>query len=75
MGLDAPKPTDFHDGRFKQLSPFGGEVIRELIGQDLLRSNNRPIQTRQGCHGFAARCEVVYNSHRGIPGYSGRISR
>lgn len=32
LGLDDNKLTYFHGGRFKQLSQFGGEVIRELIG-------------------------------------------
>ncbi|MFP6621653.1 MAG: DUF1501 domain-containing protein [Pirellulaceae bacterium] len=31
MGLDDNKLTYFHGGRFKQLSQFGGEVIKELI--------------------------------------------
>ena len=31
LGLDDNKLTYFHGGRFKQLSQFGGEVIRELI--------------------------------------------
>jgi hypothetical protein len=31
LGLDDNKLTYFHAGRFKQLSQFGGEVIRELI--------------------------------------------
>jgi hypothetical protein len=32
MGLDDAKLTYFHGGRFKQLSQFGGQVIRELVG-------------------------------------------
>lgn len=32
LGLDDNKLTYYHAGRFKQLSQFGGEVIRELIG-------------------------------------------
>lgn len=31
MGLDDNKLTYFHGGRYKQLSQFGGEVIKELI--------------------------------------------
>ncbi len=31
LGLDDAKLTYFHAGRFKQLSQFGGEVIKELI--------------------------------------------
>ncbi|GIW97968.1 MAG: hypothetical protein KatS3mg111_1301 [Pirellulaceae bacterium] len=31
LGLDDNKLTYFHAGRFKQLSQFGGQVIRELI--------------------------------------------
>lgn len=31
MGLDDNKLTYFHGGRFKQLSQFGGELIKELI--------------------------------------------
>jgi hypothetical protein len=31
LGLDDNKLTFFHGGRFKQLSQFGGEVIKELI--------------------------------------------
>ena len=31
LGLDDSKLTYFHAGRFKQLSQFGGKVIRELI--------------------------------------------
>ncbi len=31
MGLEDTKLTYFHGGRFKQLSQFGGEVIKELI--------------------------------------------
>ena len=31
LGLDDNKLTYFHGGRFKQLSQFGGEVIREII--------------------------------------------
>ncbi len=31
LGLDDNKLTYFHGGRFKQLSQFGGEVIKELI--------------------------------------------
>jgi hypothetical protein len=32
LGLDDAKLTYFHAGRFKQLSQFGGTVIKELIG-------------------------------------------
>ncbi len=32
LGLDDNKLTYYHAGRFKQLSQFGGRVIRELIG-------------------------------------------
>ena len=32
LGLDDAKLTYFHAGRFKQLSQFGGEIIRILIG-------------------------------------------
>lgn len=31
LGLDDNKPTCFFGGRFKQLSQFGGEVIKESI--------------------------------------------
>jgi hypothetical protein len=31
LGLDDNKLTFFHGGRYKQLSQFGGEIIRELI--------------------------------------------
>ncbi len=31
LGLDDNKLTYFHGGRFKQLSQFGGEIIREII--------------------------------------------
>ena len=31
LGLDDNKLTYFHGGRYKQLSQFGGEVIKELI--------------------------------------------
>ena len=31
IGLDDNKLTCFHGGRFKQLSQFGGQVIRDLI--------------------------------------------
>jgi hypothetical protein len=31
LGLDDNKLTYFHGGRFKQLSQFGGSVIKELI--------------------------------------------
>ncbi|MCA9128510.1 MAG: DUF1501 domain-containing protein [Planctomycetales bacterium] len=31
LGLDDNKLTYFHGGRFKQLSQFGGEVIREIV--------------------------------------------
>ncbi len=30
MGLDDAKLTYFHASRFRQLSPFGGQVIREI---------------------------------------------
>jgi uncharacterized protein (DUF1501 family) len=32
LGLDDNKLTYFHGGRYKQLSQFGGAVIRELMG-------------------------------------------
>lgn len=32
LGLDDNKLTYFHGGRYKQLSQFGGKVIKELIG-------------------------------------------
>ena len=32
LGLDDNKLTFFHAGRFKQLSQFGGQAIKELIG-------------------------------------------
>jgi uncharacterized protein (DUF1501 family) len=32
LGLDDNKLTFYHAGRFKQLSQFGGSVIKELIG-------------------------------------------
>lgn len=32
LGLDDNKLTYFHGGRYKQLSQFGGQVIKELIG-------------------------------------------
>ena len=31
LGLDDNKLTYFHGGRFKQLSQFGGVVIKEFI--------------------------------------------
>jgi hypothetical protein len=31
LGLDDNKLTYFHGGRFKQLSQFGGQPIKELI--------------------------------------------
>ena len=31
LGLDDNKLTYFHGGRYKQLSQFGGQVIKELI--------------------------------------------
>jgi hypothetical protein len=31
LGLDDNKLTYFHGGRFKQLSQFGGQVIKEII--------------------------------------------
>ena len=31
LGLDDNKLTYYHGGRFKQLSQFGGQIIRELI--------------------------------------------
>jgi hypothetical protein len=31
LGLDDAKLTFFHGGRFKQLSQFGGQVIKELL--------------------------------------------
>ncbi len=33
LGLDDNKLTYYHAGRFKQLSQFGGTVIKELIGE------------------------------------------
>ena len=32
LGLDDNKLTYFHGGRYKQLSQFGGQVIREIVG-------------------------------------------
>ncbi len=32
LGLDDNKLTHFHEGRFKQLSQTGGNVIQELVG-------------------------------------------
>jgi hypothetical protein len=32
LGLDDNRLTYYHAGRFKQLSQFGGEVIKELVG-------------------------------------------
>ena len=32
LGLNDNKLTYFHAGRYKQLSQFGGQVIKELIG-------------------------------------------
>ena len=32
LGLDDNKLTYYHSGRFKQLSQFGGQAIKELIG-------------------------------------------
>jgi hypothetical protein len=32
LGLDDNKLTYYHAGRFKQLSQFGGQVIKELVG-------------------------------------------
>jgi uncharacterized protein (DUF1501 family) len=32
LGLDDNKLTYYHGGRFKQLSQFGGQVIKELLG-------------------------------------------
>jgi len=32
LGLDDNRLTYFHGGRYKQLSQFGGEVIKELVG-------------------------------------------
>jgi len=32
LGLDDNKLTYFHAGRHKQLSQFGGNVIKELLG-------------------------------------------
>ncbi len=32
LGLDDNKLTYFHGGRYKQLSQFGGQVIKEIIG-------------------------------------------
>jgi hypothetical protein len=31
LGLDDNKLTYFHAGRYKQLSQFGGQVIKELL--------------------------------------------
>jgi len=31
MGLDDAKLTYFHAGRFRQLSQFGGQAIREIL--------------------------------------------
>ena len=31
LGLDDAKLRYFHEGRYKQLSQFGGEVIRPLV--------------------------------------------
>ena len=31
LGLDDNRLTYYHAGRFKQLSQFGGKVIRELV--------------------------------------------
>ena len=31
LGLDDAKLTYFHAGRFRQLSQFGGSVIREIV--------------------------------------------
>jgi hypothetical protein len=31
LGLDDARLTYYHGGRYKQLSQFGGQVIRELI--------------------------------------------
>ena len=31
LGLDDAKLTYFHGGRFRQLSQFGGSVIREIV--------------------------------------------
>jgi len=31
LGLDDNRLTYYHGGRYKQLSQFGGSVIRELI--------------------------------------------
>jgi hypothetical protein len=31
LGLDDNKLTYFHGGRYKQLSQFGGQVIKELV--------------------------------------------
>jgi hypothetical protein len=31
LGLDDNRLTYYHSGRFKQLSQFGGQVIKELI--------------------------------------------
>jgi hypothetical protein len=31
LGLDDNKLTYFHAGRYKQLSQFGGEVIKDLL--------------------------------------------
>jgi hypothetical protein len=32
LGLNDNKLTFFHEGRYKQLSQTGGEVIKELLG-------------------------------------------
>jgi hypothetical protein len=31
LGLDDRRLTYYHAGRYKQLSQFGGEVIREIL--------------------------------------------
>ena len=33
LGLDDNKLTYYHAGRFKQLSQFGGQVIKEIIAE------------------------------------------
>ncbi len=32
LGLDDNQLTYYHGGRFKQLSQFGGNVIKDLVG-------------------------------------------
>ena len=39
LGLNNSKLTYFHEGRFKQLSQTGGEVIKELLEQSFEQSD------------------------------------